>query len=316
MERFNTDLYLTTSQVADLLEVHPSTVKRWCNEGELSFDKTDGGHRRIHLRDVLALTEARGLQTLLSPFAPYEGHVWTALNEAESGSFERVISLALGWLDRGHIDRMGSLFLELGRHPRIAFESFCDDCIRGLMVQVGELWRTGQLRAGEEHMVTEMLVETLLRLRDEGSPTGVQAGPDSPAAVVGAMEGDRHHLASLCLRIILERRGWNVFYLGADVPVEDFAAIQSARSASLVCVSFAPPNTGADMQRCVRILSEFYTPGKGWSLALGGEVGSHPELDPLALPFTDFRIFDSMGEFSPALDAGFGKAPFTSAASA
>ncbi len=316
MEHFNSDLYLTTSQVADLLEVHPSTVKRWCNEGEVAFDKTDGGHRRIHLRDVLALTEARGLETLLTPFAPYEGHVWTALNEAEAGSFDRVISLALGWLDRGQIDRMGMLFLELGRHPRIEFERFCDDCIRGFMIQIGELWRTGQLRAGEEHMVTEMLVETLLRLRDEGDAEGQAAGPGAPAAVVGAMEGDRHHLASLCLRIILERRGWQVYYLGADVPVEDFAAIQSARSASLVCVSFAPPNTGADMQRCVRILSEFYTPGTGWSLALGGEVGSHPNLDTGSLPFTDFRIFDSMQEFGPALDAGFGQPALGAAASA
>jgi excisionase family DNA binding protein len=338
MERFDDTLFMTTSQVAELLDVHPSTVKRWCNDGDLAFDKTDGGHRRIHLADILDLTREREIHTLLDHFSPYEAHVWNAVTAAaESGSFDRAHALALGWLDRGHIQRMGWLFRELGRHPRIPFESFADDCVRGFMVKIGDLWRTGQLRSGEEHMTTEMLVETMLRLRDEDfRPSGggrngggsrqngngrpgdlrhlrdLSAGHDR-IAVVGAMEGDRHHLASLCLRIMLERRGWHVFYLGADVQVEDFAAIQRQHEASLVCVSFAPPNTGADMQRCVRILSEFYDPAAPWSLVMGGSVHPIPDPDGLDAPFEEFRIFDSLGDFGVALDAGLGRPVDTAA---
>jgi|GEM_PF-633661 len=332
MERFDDTLFMTTSQVAELLDVHPSTVKRWCNDGDLAFDKTDGGHRRIHLEDVLDLSEERGIRTMLRHFTPYEAHVWTAVNEAvETGAFDRVHALALGWLDRGRIQRMGWLFREIGRHPRISFEQFGDECIRGFMVRIGELWRSGQLRSGEEHMATEMLVETLLRLRDEGGPTDAVSGngdgrsgagsagaPDAArmadgrgreerVAVVGAMEGDRHHLASLCLRIMLERRGWHVFYLGADVPVEDFAAIQREQNASLVCVSFAPPNTGADMQRCLRILSEFYDPASPWSLVMGGNVHPIPETEGGQTPFEEIRIFTSLGAFGEALDHGLGR---------
>lgn len=327
MERFDDTLFMTTSQVAELLNVHPSTVKRWCNDGDLAVDKTGGGHRRIHLSDVLTLTRERGIPTLLENFAPYESHVWNALNEAvEEGSFERVHALALGWLDQGKIQRMAWLFREIGRHPAIPFERFADECVRGFMVRIGEMWRAGQLRSGEEHMATEMLVETLLRLRDEGeqalpspngnggSPNG--AGDDSdhlhdreggPLAVVGAMEGDRHHLASLCLRIMLERRGWHVFYMGADVPVEDFAAIQKQHRASLVCVSFAPPNTGADMQRCVRILSEFYDARHPWSLVLGGGVHPLPSPDQMTTPFEEFRILSSLADFAELLDSGIGR---------
>jgi len=327
MERFDESLFMTTSQVAELLDVHPSTVKRWCNDGELAVDKTDGGHRRIHLADVLSLTRARGIHTMLEPFEPYEAHVWNAMNEAvEENSFERVHALALGWLDQGKIQRMAWLFREVGRHPRIPFEEFADNCIRGFMARIGEMWRAGQLRSGEEHMATEMLVETLLRLRDEGAPPAASTNGNgaSPAleqptadhlhdrdaglvAVVGAMEGDRHHLASLCLRIMLERRGWHVYYMGADVPVEDFAAIQKQHGASLVCVSFAPPNTGADMQRCVRILSEFYNARDPWSLVLGGGVHPLPSPDEMDTPFEELRILSSMAEFAEALDSGLGQ---------
>lgn len=335
MERFDDTLFMTTSQVAELLDVHPSTVKRWCNDGELSFDKTDGGHRRIHLADVLDLTQERDIPTMLRHFTPYEAHVWTAMTEAvESGSFDKVHALALGWLDRGKIQRMGWLFREVGRHPRIPFEVFADRCLRGFMIKIGDLWRTGQLRSGEEHMATEMLVETLLRLRDEGGEDGAAAdssngngtrrSPDAPhladqsresgrVAVVGAMEGDRHHLASLCLRIMLERRGWHVFYLGADVPVEDFAAIQREHDASLVCVSFAPPNTGADMQRCLRILSEFYDANSPWSLVMGGNVHPIPETEGVRAPFREVRIFSSLVEFGESLDAGLGRPRDTAA---
>ena len=111
-------------------------------------------------------------------------------------------------------------------------------------------------------MVTEVLVEVLLRLRSEigGSRLGAAeangaarsgnglgamengngrsaAGPhrsepgSTGIAVVGSMEGDRHSLAPQCLRLLLERRGWEVFYLGADVPVEDFSATLILRTA-------------------------------------------------------------------------------------
>lgn len=313
MERFNSDLFLTTSQVAQLLSVHPSTVKRWCNDGDLAVDKTDGGHRRIHLRDVLALAGERGIPTFLNHFTPYEGHVWTAFSRAiGEGDFSRIHSLAMGWLTRGHMRRLGALFFQLGRHPEVRFVDVVDRGIRGFMAEVGETWRAGRLRVGEEHMATEVLVETLIRLRAARDADDVPArGDDAPApvAVVGSMEGDRHHIGSLCARHLLETRGWDVYFLGSDVPVEDFAAIQRSRNAGLVCVSFAPPNTAADMKRCVRILGEFYERPHPYALALGGDLSEAPFLDDIEVPFLEWGMFGSMAAFDAALAEGFGRRP-------
>jgi excisionase family DNA binding protein len=313
MERFNSDLFMTTSQVAQLLSVHPSTVKRWCNDGDLAVDKTDGGHRRIHLRDVLELAGSREIPTFLRHFTPYEGHVWTAFSRAvNDGDFSRVHSLAMGWLTRGNMKRLAALFFEMGRHPEISFADFVDEGIRGFMAEVGETWRAGRLRVGEEHMATEILVETLIRLRAAREADDVPAVADGearPVAVVGSMEGDRHHIGSLCARHLLEKRGWEVYFLGADVPVEDFAAIQRSRNAGLVCVSFAPPNTAADMKRCVRILGEFYERAHPYALALGGNLAEDPYLDDLELPFGELGTFPSMAAFDAGLLGGFGRRP-------
>ncbi len=306
MERFNSDLYLTTSQVAELLSVHPSTVKRWCNEKDLEVTKTDGGHRRLHLQDVLELARERSIATFLDPFTPYEGHVWTAVNQAiDEGSYARIHSLAMGWLTRGQIRRLTALFTELGRHPGVSFADFCDLGVRGFMREVGETWRAGRLRVGEEHMATEALIEVLIRMR-EVALEARESGESRRVAVVGSMEGDRHNIGGLCVRLMLERHGWKVFFLGADVPVEDFAAMQKSRDADLVCISFAPPNTAADMKRAVRILGEFYDRAHPYALALGGDLSESPFLDDVELPFRELGILGSMRDFDRALSEDFG----------
>lgn len=256
----------------------------------------------------------------------------------DGASYDRVHTLAMGWLRRGKTDRLGQLFFELGRHPDIAFPLFCDRGIGGFMRLVGEAWRSGQLRVGEEHLLTEILTEVLIRLRSElghsalpggrskgssarmnsgngnGSRNGAASGAgrfDGPearptqVAVVGSMEGDRHSLAPQCLRLLLESRGWQVFFLGPDVPVEDFSAMQKARGAQLVAVSFAPPSTGADMKRCIRILSEFYDRAHPFSLALGGIPPDAVDLTDLTPPFVELDVFESITGFDEALDAGF-----------
>lgn len=307
---------LTTTQVADLLAVHPSTVKRWCNEGALPVHRTTGGHRRIHLDDALTLARERDIASFLHAFAPFEAQVWGAVNRVlETGDFEGVHTLAMDWLGAGRLRRLGELFHALARHPGIAFTEFCDVGLKGFMTLVGEGWRSGRLRVAEEHMVSEALVEALLRLRHgDGDPSKPptslpSAGTRARQAVVGVMEGDRHQLGAQCVRLLLERRGWQVSFVGADVPVEEFAAVQRARRATLVCVSFAPPNTVADVRRCVRILGEFYEPGAPYALALGGNVEGPARLDELAPPFRDVGVFESAAAFDAALDAGFGLAP-------
>ena len=304
MERFNPDLLLTTTQVADFLSVHPSTVKRWCNEGDLAFDTTEGGHRRLHLHDVVSLSRERSISTFLDPFSPYEGHVWTAVNEAVAGgSFKRVRSLAMGWLVRGDVRRVSALFAALERRPGLPFARFCDEAVRGFMEEVGETWRSGRLRVGEEHLASEALMEVLLRMRDVDRPWGASNGSARPVAIVGSMEGVRHTLGGLCVRLLLERRGWEVLFLGADVPVEDFAAMQRSRDAELVCVSFAPPNSAADMKRAVRILGEFYKPSQPYTLVLGGLPSEEPYLDDVGVPFRELGIFRSVAAFEAALDS-------------
>ena len=53
-----TDEWLSLSDTAKLLGVHPSTVRLWSNKGVLPVHKTQGGHRRYKRSEILLWAES------------------------------------------------------------------------------------------------------------------------------------------------------------------------------------------------------------------------------------------------------------------
>lgn len=53
------DDWLNLSETAELLGVHPSTVRSWADRGELPTQRTPGGHRRFRRGDVEALASTQ-----------------------------------------------------------------------------------------------------------------------------------------------------------------------------------------------------------------------------------------------------------------
>jgi len=47
------DQLLTSTEVGNLLQVNPSSVKKWVNEGHIVAFRTPGGHRRIRAADLV-----------------------------------------------------------------------------------------------------------------------------------------------------------------------------------------------------------------------------------------------------------------------
>ena len=292
---------MTSSRVAELLNVHTSTVKRWCDEGALASERTGGGHRRIRLDDALNTAKEHDISTFLDVFHPWERNVWLAVSEVEEhSSYHRLLNLALAWLTQGRTDLLGRLLFETGVRPSIPFPEFLDEGIRSFMLLVGEEWQGGRLAVGEEHMASQVVLEVLLRLRTGWDlPLGTIPSEDGspPVAVVGAMEGDHHDLGAQAIRVLLEREGWRVYYLGANVPLEEFSEIQRAQGATLVCISFSPEGRLPDIQRTIRVLGEFYRTGYPYALGLGGSLETISEEMVPQGPFEAQSISRSAQQF-------------------
>jgi excisionase family DNA binding protein len=56
--KFDPDELLTSSEVGALLQVNPSSVKNWVNDGLITAFRTPGGHRRIRATDLVAFLDS------------------------------------------------------------------------------------------------------------------------------------------------------------------------------------------------------------------------------------------------------------------
>ena len=51
------EIWLTTTEVAKIFRVYPSTVTNWANKGTIKSHRTPGGHTRFMYKDVFALAK-------------------------------------------------------------------------------------------------------------------------------------------------------------------------------------------------------------------------------------------------------------------
>lgn len=52
---------LTSPEVAEILQVNPSSVNNWIGEGLLPAFRTPGGHRRVRLSDLISFASSHGM---------------------------------------------------------------------------------------------------------------------------------------------------------------------------------------------------------------------------------------------------------------
>ena len=55
-----TSEWVSLRQAADILGVHPATVRNWADKGELASRRTAGGHRRFRRSDLMQYAELQG----------------------------------------------------------------------------------------------------------------------------------------------------------------------------------------------------------------------------------------------------------------
>jgi MerR family transcriptional regulator, light-induced transcriptional regulator len=101
---------------------------------------------------------------------------------------------------------------------------------------LGDRWESGQWRMSQEHLATAVLRAVLwdsIRRADHGA--------GGATLVVATLSGHRHELGALLVGTIAAEQGWEVVYLGVDLPAEEIAAAARRRAARVVLISLVYP---------------------------------------------------------------------------
>ena len=191
---------------------------------------TNSGHR---IGDIAALgvKDLRGLAAEL-PAAniPVAAPKLLAGPEAASAHLAKALAATANLDPRGLEDVLERALLDLSK-PALRTH-----LLAPLLTEIGCRWSDGRLRVAHEHMASSIVASFLSSLN---ARQRVPAG--APLVAVATPAGQQHELGALLAASVALEKGWEVLYLGRDVPAEDLAAAVRERGARMVLLSLVFP---------------------------------------------------------------------------
>jgi MerR family transcriptional regulator, light-induced transcriptional regulator len=211
----------TPKQIALALRVSESSVKRWCDRGDIRTDRTVGGHRRIPLGFLLEFLESTN-RRIVDPMAiglekSGAERIRPALRKPLAS--ELIMQFEKSLLD-GDESKCRRIFSSWYSNND-GFASLADDLICPVFRAIGRGWQEGTVDMYQERRGCEITVRLILELRR------LVAEPDgtAPLAMGGTPSGDRYQLPTLATETVFREQGWRTANLGADIP---FSSLLSA----------------------------------------------------------------------------------------
>ncbi len=211
----------TPKQIASAMQVSESSVKRWCDRGDIRTDRTVGGHRRIPLGFLLEFLESTN-RRIVDPTAIGLEHQTNISKEALTKTVDA--SEAVARLEGGLLAGAESdcrRIISSWYSTRGGLTSLADDLISPAFRSIGQKWSDGTIDIYQERQGCEICLRLVLELRRLlPEPKGA-----APLAMGGTPAGDSYSLPTLLAEMAFREQGWRTAGLGANIP---FSSLLSA----------------------------------------------------------------------------------------
>lgn len=225
----------TVKRAAELTGVAPDTLRAWERRyGVVEPLRSEGGYR---LYDDLALRRLAAMKALVDAGWSTAQAARRVLDEAAGdASAPEPDTRTVGDVDA--LARVGrdldGVALEAALDDGFAagsFEQVADGWLMPALYRLGSAWRNGEVGVAGEHFVSAAVQRRLAALFDAAS-----RGATGPVAVVGLARGSRHELGVLAFAVALRRAGFDVVYVGGDLPPEAWISTVRSRGAALAVI--------------------------------------------------------------------------------
>jgi methanogenic corrinoid protein MtbC1 len=261
----------------------PDTIRAW--ERRYGFPqpkRTVGGHRQYTQRDIdtLKWMIARQEEGISISHAI---DLWRSkVNQGEDPIYDRKEnseekrSVPVLGLEGKQIDQFREAWLDAclsfdrETAERILAQSFalyspdvvCIEILQKGLRQVGDGWYDGRVTAQQEHFTSALVLQRLETLVSAAPPP-----TRDERIIVATAPRDYHVFSSLLITYLLRQRGWEVIYLGADVPEDQLELTVEHIDPTLVIISAQLLHTAANLKEIALVLRE-----KGIKVAYGGLI--------------------------------------------
>lgn len=210
------DIQMFNSQeAAKILGVNVSTIKRWTEEGKLECVKTAGGHRKFLMHHLSGFLKQNNKKNSRVNLFPLENETDLRISHhILKGDFKYLVDYVEEQSFACNRDRVQKVLngLYLGQYP---LHQIYDDLLTPVLQRIGELWVHDQISVTEEHLASQTIRDSMIRLQ------GIIRIPTEKtgSALCLNLSTELHDMALKMIDHILEVRGYKVLFSGQITPM-------------------------------------------------------------------------------------------------
>lgn len=220
----------STTELANLLDVNESTIKRWSDMGDLPCFKTRGGHRRFAVATVMEYIRKNNLS---APGAAIEALPSEDLRaHVLAGNIHKLVPEMMKEMLAGNAQAvLKVLRTAFVAHPKLL--DLFSELVFPPLARIGEEWQAKSLTVDQEHLASNALREALAEFSAE-----LHRKPSNGLkALCSCLEGEWHDIAIRCVGYFLESEGWTVLFLGQSAPTDSLVDAIKSHRPNLVVLS-------------------------------------------------------------------------------
>lgn len=130
-------------------------------------------------------------------------------------------------------------------------ETVCTQILQRGLAEVGMGWVEGRISAQQEHFASALAMR-----RIEGLIAATPAPTRSARILIGCPSEEEHIFAPLLMTLLLRRRGWDIVFLGANIPLARLEATIGAAQPHLVILTAQSLHTASTLLGMTRVLQQ------------------------------------------------------------
>ena len=221
--------YLSSKDVAEILGINISTLKRWTDSGVLECSKTAGGHRKFtmqHIRNFYKNKGASGRNSNLGLENIQHKKVYDLINKKDFSGLARILADASLESDELSVNTVINGAYMKG----ISVELICDEIVEPASMIVENALSQGYLSHVETFISMKMMTRVVEGL-NQNKPNGSFNGK---TALCVNFEDNLPDLGVVMSEVVLRHNGYNVLNTGSHADLGNLQTVIEKKRVDLV----------------------------------------------------------------------------------
>jgi methanogenic corrinoid protein MtbC1 len=307
--------------------IKADTLRAWERRYQLPMpERTPGGHRIFSEYDIetikwLMNRQQEGLR-ISQAVELWRELLNNGVNPLQQSPTDRIASPVIASVepDSEHLSQLRENWIQaaldfdeesaqqilIQSFAQFSMETVCTGILSPALEQIGSAWYRGEISVQQEHFTSELVIRRLEALISS-APKPIH----TKKILIGCPPGEQHTVSALMITLLLKYRGWEVIYLGANVPTIRLQEAIENIQPDLAVMTATRLNTAAALLDVIDILSAYQVPGAygGWVFSqiptLTKHISGHYLGNTLleAIPLIENLLTKPLPDLEPALQS-------------